>query len=152
MKRTRKAPKHHDLQARDGYRMCNPYDEWDLWLDFCPEDVEPVAADDMRRRMPNELNHIMTNPRVDRAPLLITLSKTSHDFFHANLQEGRVLCLLVKFIKGEQDLELWNKAFGKSVEGWARNRDFSSGHWCYPYWKKLLGWFDELAREKREAA
>lgn len=99
-----------------------------------------------------EINHIFSQPRRDLVPVLITLSKINHDTYHQRIQEGRVLCLLVKFIKGEQDLELWDKAFGKSVEGWARNRNYEPGHWCYPYWKKLLGWFDKLASEKKEAA
>lgn len=67
----------------------------------------------MRARMPAELNHIFTNPRRDVTAAVITLSKLSHDWFHANIKVGRMLCMLVKFRKGEADVELWDLAYGK---------------------------------------
>ncbi len=99
---------------RAAYREAWPHDEWDLILGFEPP--IDVLASDMRRFMAPELNHLWTNPRRHLVPCIITLSKINHDWFHENIDIGRMLCMLVKLRKGEADLALWRKCYGKNVE------------------------------------
>jgi hypothetical protein len=99
---------------RAAYRKRFPHDEWEEVLRFVtPGKIDP---DDIRLDMPNECNHIFTAPRRHVVPCIITLSKFSHDWFHANILVGRMLCILVKLRKGEHDIDLWRKAYGKNVE------------------------------------
>ncbi len=144
MRATRKVPRFQDPGFRRDYKEANPDDEWNQWLGFSI----PTGPDDSRWFMPNELNHLATNPRRDALPFVITLSKRHHDWFHENINAGRVLCLLVKCRKGEDDLAGWNKALGKNVLGWVKCLDFWNAdyHWMLAYRDELLVRLLELER------
>lgn len=63
-----------------------------------------------------------------------------HDWFHANLTAGRVLCMLVKCLKGEADIEFWTAASGKQVVTCVESLGdlWLPGDWMRPYWQRLV--------------
>ncbi len=144
IRKTMKEPKHQSRTFRINYKYDNPEDEWVKHLSFRPS---AAPKDDMRWRLPNELNHIFTNPRIDKTPLVITNDKVNHDFFHEHIHEGRVLCLLVKCRKREDDLDLWDRCFGsfskpKSVLGWLECLEVSAP--IKPYLDELVSYLREV--------
>lgn len=142
-KRKKAGPKQPD--ERKAYKERFPEDEWRTILGI----TQPAADDDPRRWMPNEINHIWTNPRRHVVPCIITLSKINHDFFHRNLDVGRMLSMLVKCSKGEADLELWNKAFGKNVCVIC-DRPACMEPQYEQFRLQLIGWLAVLATELEE--
>ena len=105
---------HKQPDERLAYRDSNPMDEWNEWLGFAP--LVKIAAYDYRLSMPLECNHLFTSPRRHVVPCIIMLSKINHDWFHENIAVGRMLCMVVKCRKGEADLDMWNRCYGKNVE------------------------------------
>ena len=143
----RPIPMHHHKPTRDAYKAENPRDEWDEHL-FIPERGQyPILS----QMFPNEVNHIFTNPKRDKWPILITLSKLNHDWFHANIQAGRILCLLVKCLKGEADLELWNLAYGKNVAALPILAAAGLDGWMRPYSDRLQVELQKLEQRKSAA-
>lgn len=141
MKRTRKTPRHQNPELRREYREANPECEWGYHFPTLHYSIgSPV---DMRRVMAPEVNHIWSRSHGDDWSGLITLSKYAHDWFHANLTAGRILCMLVKCEKGESDIEFWSKASGKRIVSWVESLGvyYPTGDWMRPYWQRLM---DEL--------
>lgn len=111
---------HLNVSLRDSYRDANPRCELyallknhlvvNHWCVKVPlSRINPDAA--------IEVNHIFSNgQRPDIWPNLISVSWQVHKWFHANLQEGRCVCLIAKYLKGgrDWDLEELREASGKN--------------------------------------
>lgn len=104
---------HENRAIRDFYREQNPVCEVSAWLrrnGFRDADTRDESV---------ELNHIFSmGSRPDLWSNMIVLSTSMHRWFHANLGDGRVLCLWRKLVKLELDLEKIRTAAGKRLEGW----------------------------------
>jgi hypothetical protein len=143
MKRTRKTPRHQNPELRQAYREANADDEWSKYLPGIEVWVgRPV---DMTAIMGVELNHIFK--RRDDVSNFMMLSAYHHRFFHRHIQCGRVLCMLVKCLKGEADVAFWTQASGKQVVSWVESLGdlWLPGDWMRPYWKQLV---DLLGKEQ----
>lgn len=138
MKRKRKTPRGQNPELRKQYRDENPTCEWEYHFPELHYFIgRPV---DMRKIMALEVNHIWSRSHGDDWSGMITLSKYAHDWFHANLTAGRVLCLLVKYRKREDNIEFWEKASGKSFKSWVESLGdfYPEGDWMRPYWAELV--------------
>lgn len=113
------------------------YDEPLYWLGVrltsrgllieCERNVD--HGNDFDRRL--ELNHVWTNPRADIRSNFCRMLKPGHDWFHANLSAGRMICVLTKLRKMESigepeefDLTNLNATFGRFVDGCIANYRF----------------------------
>lgn len=93
-----------------------------------------------------ECNHIFSiGRRPDVRSNLISLSPSAHRWFHAHLNEGRVLCLYAKMLKAEKtgdwsecDMKELDSAAGKSVTGWLSGLEFDEDDWIFPIHDELI--------------
>ena len=157
MRRTRRTPRHQSPSLRRAYMEANPENEWKKYLGFTfavePDASDPRQSRDARLDMPDELNHLFTNPRRDLIPLVIRLTKIDHDWFHDHIDAGRVLCMVAKFRKGEADVALWSVAAGskdkpRPIHSWVESLDFTApeDRWLLRYRDELLVRLLELER------
>lgn len=118
--------KHQDRELRQLYADANPFDEVTFWTGIDFDDMlrprkmwEGLVIDAA------DVNHIFSfGRRPDLKANLISLSRSAHRFFHANLKIGRLLCLLAKCRKAErtgdpEEFSLPDMDFcaGRSVQG-----------------------------------
>lgn len=128
-------PRFQNPEMRKEYRELNSDDEWSKYLPGIEVWVgRPV---DMTQIMENECNHILR--RRDDISNIITLSAYHHRWFHKNLAAGRILCLLVKCIKGEVNLEYWAWCKGvPDIVSWVESLEEKMSDWMEPYWRRLV--------------
>jgi hypothetical protein len=70
-----------------------------------------------------DAHHIWSgHPRYDLTTNLIALSRPSHDWCHQYPVDGRVTCLMRKWMKGELDSAEFRQASGWELLGWLETR------------------------------
>jgi hypothetical protein len=136
-----------DKELTDWYRMNNPCDELliELGIDFDRVTLKPSMKWVGLQVTPDDMNHIWTNPRRDLRSNLINLTRRAHQAFHANLNLGRMLCMVAKARKAERmgepkefDIQELNLCSGKHVLGWIESHDFAE-HWAQKLRAELIG-------------
>ncbi len=147
MKRTRKTPRHQDPDFRREYKLRNREDEWTRRLG-----IKLGLNIKLEGEWPEECNHIWTAPRRDGLPYIITLSKRHHLWFHAHIDAGRVLSMLVKCLKEEADIAAWGVAAGSAskprpIRSWVESLDFRDMRWMLRYRDWLLVLLLDLERK-----
>jgi len=122
---------HENRDLRAAYLTLYYYDEWRFELGVVVIGGKLWTEESGKYVDACDPNHIFSlNQRPDFEANLISLTRESHDWFHAHLREGRVLCVLSKLKKSERrgevfDIEAINKAAGKSVLGTIDGYEFT---------------------------
>ena len=95
--RRMKSNRHANVMLRRAYADATSFDEIAFELGLTWTDSLGMVPMWVGYQTPgHEINHLNTNPRWDLWSNLIRLSWITHRWFHAHLNEGRILCLLAK--------------------------------------------------------
>jgi len=116
------------LDVRRQYRDDNPDCELYIW--FCEH------FDD---RDGHDQHHIFggTSGRHDFVTNMVTASRTAHEWCERWKTDGRILCIWIKHVKGELDLDEFKKASGSFLCGWLLRAKVTHD-FVKPYLEKLL--------------
>lgn len=127
------ADSHHECELWPILREHNVRLYMPLWGQIVPAGAcyRTVAA--------AHTHHIFTNPRWDLVTNIIRLSAVVHSWCHEHLDESRVLCLYVKWQKGELDVAKLDEIRRASTLGFVELATFADEFaWIEPYRVKLL--------------
>lgn len=101
-RRSPKRPAWEDLPLRGWYCQQNYFDEPLFYCGLAVSCGRLFQSLPSEVRFTHDVNHIFTNPRRDLRSNFMSMLRGSHDWFHANLHAGRVVCVLTKLIKAEK--------------------------------------------------
>lgn len=149
---TMNSNKHVNETLRGEYRESHPHDELAFELGITFKDNLGFVPMWIEFKIPGvETNHLNTNPRWDLWSNLIKLSAPAHRWFHAHLNEGRILCLLAKAEKSKRlgdsrDFNLDELAICRpNLAGWVESVELEA--FVEPYRNRLLELIAAKAKE-----
>lgn len=116
-----------DLEVRRAYLEDNPDCELYIW--FC-EHFEDRDGHDPHHNFGGR------GGRYDFVTNLLTVSRSAHDWCEKWKTDSRILCIWIKHVKKELDLDEFKKAGGYHLAGWLMKSE-ATHDFVKPYLNKL---------------